>query len=1145
MRWIRRLLIALSVVIAIAAVAIVLLFTIDLSLFKGTVEDYVSAKTGRQLTIAGTFQPELGSTIDLVAEDVTLTNAEWGTAENILEFSRVVISVDTWSVISGPIRVLNLEVYGLDIHVEKNADTLRHSWLFKDKPRKPPGTPRKRFELPLWLEKAVIKDVRVTYGQGWLDSPRTVSVTDAEFFADQSDLLRMTIEGAIDDKPLNAKGTVGPLRALLDGYAPRWELEVSIDQFVAATEGTFGDLFRAQEPNIHATMQGPAAERTLARLGMPPLATGPVDIEANLETIADGIRLVVDGAIGDLEADVVARTESFKTVRDLDLSLDVRGPNLRAIGALFGAGFLPARAFAIRGDATGRPNNLVLDSVVLTAGDAQLEVDGKLAAASVDADAELRISASGPEILEFLPPVLRERVPSGAFEVSGSATGDPGLIQLDNLSARLADFELKAAGTVPVGSGMAGLDLALTARGPDFEQVVEPWFEADVLAEPYSAQARIRNDGEGYVIDDLQFEIANAYLRIDGTTGLLPSFKGLDAQVSLGGEDLQATLESLFDVGLPPVSFGIDGKFEGADGALLLTGVEYRLGDAHGTVDGTTGRWPSLEGLRLNTSLSGPDASQFAAVLGDYEEGGFVPAQPFQTRGLFSKTDGVWFASPWTLEIADSRLEMRGALGDFAGGQGIDLQITASGPDLRRFVPAEGIDWELPYEFNGGLKIESDKIQLREVDVRIARTTASFDGTVPTSADAGDAEFQLTAAGPNLATLGYVFGVPDLPDEAYRVQGSLARSGQAYSVADLEAVVGEDDISGDFEVELGEKLRLSGQLTSENLDLTTWFGDDEKPDAGGVEERNRVIPDTALPLGMLDAADLDITLRLHRLKTRNLDVGDVELKVLMADDELHVETGQVSLKNGGDMSATLDVVRMEDARASVSFDLVGNQFQLRPNVDADGNPITRPPEDLELSIVADGGTFRELAAGANGRVSLRQGEGDFDNDLSGFLMRDFLSQIFGAINPFAADEKYTHLECGFVEIDIVDGIARSRAIGFQTDKISVASVGQIDFADESLDLSFRVKQREGLGISVAGIVNPYVKVGGTLVDPSLDFDAKRGLLSGTVAFLTGGLSILAQGVWDRHLAKEDYCEAIEEALGSGEIPRWTGESDED
>jgi len=80
-------------------------------------------------------------------------------------------------------------------------------------------------------------------------------------------------------------------------------------------------------------------------------------------------------------------------------------------------------------------------------------------------------------------------------------------------------------------------------------------------------------------------------------------------------------------------------------------------------------------------------------------------------------------------------------------------------------------------------------------------------------------------------------------------------------------------------------------------------------------------------------------------------------------------------------------------------------------------------------------------------------------------------------------------------------------------------------------------------LSVAGLVNPYVKVGGTMTSPAFEFDTKRGLVSGAFAFLTGGLSILAQGVWDRHLAKDDYCEAIIEALESGEIPAWEGNPD--
>ena len=45
----------------------------------------------------------------------------------------------------------------------------------------------------------------------------------------------------------------------------------------------------------------------------------------------------------------------------------------------------------------------------------------------------------------------------------------------------------------------------------------------------------------------------------------------------------------------------------------------------------------------------------------------------------------------------------------------------------------------------------------------------------------------------------------------------------------------------------------------------------------------------------------------------------------------------------------------------------------------------------------------------------------------------------------------------------------------------------------------------------------------------------------TVAALTGGLSILAQRVWDRYLSRADYCQAVIDALDAGEIPVWEGE----
>lgn len=1145
MRWARRILIAITLVVALIGAAIILLLTIDLSRFKSNLEAYVTDVTGRQFVIAGRFEPSIGNTVDLVVENVRLANADWGTAENILELERLVVSVDTWSLLSGPIEILNLEVEGLTLHVEKEPETLQSSWSFGDAPTIPDDADEagQPFELPLWLKQVRLQRISVTYGQGWLDVPREISISDASMFEDDSELLNMSMSGAIGDDPIRADGLVGPLSALLDGQGPRWELQIDIGDFLTSTQGTFRNLFSLEGPQIHSVMQGPLAERILARFGLPSFARGPVDITADVTEGPDGIDLRVEGAFGDITIEIVGRTQSLQAIGDLDLSVDVRGPDLQAIGELFSAGFLPSTSFAVNGDVTIAGDTLELQSIVLSAGDARLELGGKLAPKDVDPDAQLQLTASGTEVRDFLPPALAERIPSAAFELQAIVGGGLQQLELLDLTVRIGEHELSINGILPAAADMTGLDIAVAVRGPDFDQIVGPWAERDIAAEPYFLSTKISNTGGGFVVEDLTFELANASVELVGTSGTLPTFEGLNASITLSGEDLQAMMEPWLEIALPAVPFGLDGRFIGSDGAVQLSNVTYYLGNAWGKLDGTTGVLPSLDGLRMNTSLAGPDASRFAELLGGLEDDTLVPAAAFATHGSISKTSAGWFVNPWALRIGDSQLELNGALGNLDGAVGIDINIAASGPDLRRFLPDRGIESPVPYEVEGGVRIGDTDIELKEVNIRIGETTAWFDGRLPSGAELTNAEFDVRIAGPNLERTGKAFNVQGLPPDAFRFEGAMTRAGQAYSVDNLVVVVGDNDVSGNFSVEIGPRMRLTGRLESENLNLTDLLERDDATDERDEDtpKPDRVIPDMALPLQVLDVADIDVTLRLRRLKTKSLDVGDVELKVVIDSNELHVDTGRVSLRNGGTMTAALELVRSGDERADVQVSVIAEQFRLRPAIDGDGNPINRPPVDLNLALAGSGATVRDLAASANGSISLRQGEGDIDNNFEGYIMRDMVSQVFATINPLATESEYTRLNCAFLELDVVDGVAKSRVIGLQTDKLAVASVGTLNLATEALDLSFRVKQREGIGISFAGVINPFFKVGGTLASPAIVLDKKRGFFTGTVAALTGGLSILAQGVWDRYLSRDDYCQAVIEALESGEIPVWEGE----
>ncbi len=1146
-RWARRILIAVSSVLVLIGVAIVLLFTIDLGRFKSNLENYVSETTGRQFVIAGRFEPSIGKTVDLVAEDVRLANADWGTAENIVELERVVVSVDTWSLLSGPIEVLNLEVEGLTLHVEKQPDTLQSSWTFGDAPTVPDDDEsREPLELPLWLQQAHLQRVSVTYGQGWLDAPRNITVSDAKLAADESDLLRMDLSGALDDLPIRADGFVGPLQALLDGYDARWEAQVTIGKFLATTEGSFRDLFSAEGPQIHVAMRGPFAERVLSVFGLPPLARGPVDITADLTESSEGIDLRVEGAFGDLTTDIVGRTESLRTIGTGDLALDLRGPNVQAIGKLFGAGFLPATEFAIDGDMTLAGDILELRSIVVSVDDTRLEVDGRLASSDADPDASVSLFASGPEIHDFLPSNLADRIPSGAFELQAIAVGGLQHPGLRELTANLGEHELTLEGNLPATAGMSGLDIAVTAKGPDINQLAGSWVGPDLVAEPYSLNTQISNAGDGFVFEDLNFELTNASVVLTGTSGILPNLEGMNLSISLRGEDLQALMEPWLNVALPAVPFELDGTIVESDGTFQLSNVTYNIDDARGTLDGTTGVLPSLDGLRVTTFVTGPDARRFAELLSELDDTESIPASDFEMGGSFSKIGANWFVDPWKLRIGDSLMEMNGDLGDFSNPAGIDIEFAMSGPDLRPFRPDSGIEVPLPYSVTGGMRFSETDIVLEEIDLRIAETRAWFDGTVPASAELTDSDFELRIAGPNLARIGRAFDVQNLPAEAYRLEGALKRSGDSYAIDNFVAEVGDNDLSGHLTLDIGPKLRITGRLESEKLNLTELVGqEDEVPELPKDEVTDdRLIPDTPLPLQVLDFADVDLILHMKHLETGYADVGDVELKLVIENDELHLDSSRVSMTHGGTLAGTFDLVRTDEENAEIAASALASQFRLRPPTDAEGNPIDRPPKDLKLKLAASGATIRDLAASADGSISLLLGEGDIENDFTGFLLRDMGAQLFSAINPFAKESKYTPLECGFLVLDIVDGVARGRAVGLQTDKLSIASVGSLNLATEALDFSFRIKQREGIGISLSSLINPYVKLGGTLASPALNIDTKRGILSGTVAVLTGGLSILAQGAWDRYLAKDNYCEAILEALESGEIPVWEGDPDD-
>ena len=100
----------------------------------------------------------------------------------------------------------------------------------------------------------------------------------------------------------------------------------------------------------------------------------------------------------------------------------------------------------------------------------------------------------------------------------------------------------------------------------------------------------------------------------------------------------------------------------------------------------------------------------------------------------------------------------------------------------------------------------------------------------------------------------------------------------------------------------------------------------------------------------------------------------------------------------------------------------------------------------------------------------------------------------------------------------------------QSDRLNIFADATVDLKTETVNADFNTVPQQGLGLNLSDLVTPYVRVSGTLANPSLGFNPTGTLVEGGAAVATGGLSILAKSLADRFLASKDPCgEAIAEA----------------
>jgi uncharacterized protein involved in outer membrane biogenesis len=229
----------------------------------------------------------------------------------------------------------------------------------------------------------------------------------------------------------------------------------------------------------------------------------------------------------------------------------------------------------------------------------------------------------------------------------------------------------------------------------------------------------------------------------------------------------------------------------------------------------------------------------------------------------------------------------------------------------------------------------------------------------------------------------------------------------------------------------------------------------------------------------------------------------------------------------GSIDGELSLVPKNDGYA-LDVSMAIDKVHLRLMASKDQDSAELPPLGGKVTLQGEGNSLHAIMASSNGEISLRHGAGRVKDTGGSRLFGDILLEVLRTLNPLRRSDPYRTVDCGIYNVGIVDGVATINTMAMQTSRTTMVASGQVRLDTEKLAIAFRAKPREGIGIGVGTVTNSFLRLGGTLQSPRITLDARNSATATGAAVATGGLSLLARGLWDRVSAESSICEESEQ-----------------
>jgi len=298
----------------IALILIVMFF--PWNWLRGPIEAAVGKATGRELKINGDLVVHLRLTPRIEVNQVTFSNADWGSTPYMIQADRIDFRVRLLPLLWGRIEVPEVALAHPDIVLERRTPTQRN-WVFNQKQ----DTGEKS---AVWLGVLRVDRGVLVYK----DAPLQIDLkAQVESDAQQT---RFKVDGRYKQQPTTVTGSAGPVLALQDTRAPfPLKAEIQVGTTHASFDGRITGLTELQKIEARLALRGESLAKLNPLLPVTLPDTPPYRLQGDLDHEAKWWRFTqFQGKVGDsdlngdFKVDLAGRRPRIDTQvvsRNLDL----------------------------------------------------------------------------------------------------------------------------------------------------------------------------------------------------------------------------------------------------------------------------------------------------------------------------------------------------------------------------------------------------------------------------------------------------------------------------------------------------------------------------------------------------------------------------------------------------------------------------------------------------------------------------------------------------------------------------------------------------------------------------------------------------------------------------------------------------------